>query len=61
MIDSSNRQTKPLRIAIAGATGRVGMQLINQLARDPVTLVALTRQQSSPSSIGGGGVCDSGF
>ncbi|MEE4079594.1 NmrA family NAD(P)-binding protein [Pseudomonas viridiflava] len=51
MIDSSNRQTKPLRIAIAGATGRVGMQLIDQLAPDPVTLMALTRQQSSPPSI----------
>ncbi|MEE4786404.1 NAD(P)H-binding protein [Pseudomonas alliivorans] len=53
MINPSNRQTKPPRIAIAGATGRVGMRLINQLAPDPVTLVALSRQQSSSSSIAG--------
>lgn len=53
MINPSNRQTKPPRIAIAGATGRVGMRLINQLAPDPVTLVALSRQRSSSSSIAG--------
>lgn len=53
MINPSNRQTKLPRIAIAGATGRVGMRLINQLAPDPVTLVALSRQRSSSSSIAG--------
>ncbi|MEE5079811.1 NAD(P)H-binding protein [Pseudomonas alliivorans] len=53
MINPSNRQTKPPRIAIAGSTGRVGMRLINQLAPDPVTLVALSRQRSSSSSIAG--------
>jgi uncharacterized protein YbjT (DUF2867 family) len=35
-----------LRIAIAGATGRVGTHLISQLATDPVDLLALSRQAS---------------
>jgi NAD(P)H dehydrogenase (quinone) len=32
------------RIAVAGATGRVGLALINLLAADPVEIVALTRR-----------------
>lgn len=40
---------KPLRIAVAGATGRVGRHLISQLAQDPVTVLALTRQKSAHS------------
>lgn len=38
---------EPLRIAVAGATGRVGRRLISQLAQDPVALSALTRQPAS--------------
>lgn len=36
-----------LRIAIAGASGRVGAALVAALAPDPVDLVALTRQPDS--------------
>lgn len=43
----STHRAQPLRIAVAGATGRVGRQLISQLAQDPVALFALTRQKSS--------------
>lgn len=34
------------RIAVAGATGRVGSRLIEKLAADPVSIIALTRQKS---------------
>lgn len=42
MLNSSNP-----RIAIAGATGRVGATLTALLAADPIDLVALTRQPST--------------
>ena len=45
MLNQSNNRQQPLRIAVAGATGRVGLRLINQLALDPVSVVALTRQK----------------
>jgi uncharacterized protein YbjT (DUF2867 family) len=47
MLNQSTNRTQPLSIAVAGATGRVGRRLISQLAQDPVTLLALTRQKSS--------------
>ena len=47
MLNLSTNRTRPLSIAVAGATGRVGRRLISQLAQDPVTLLALTRQKSS--------------
>jgi uncharacterized protein YbjT (DUF2867 family) len=40
-VPSASRQS---RIAIAGATGRVGSALIHLIASDPVDVVALTRQ-----------------
>ncbi|GAB7528295.1 NAD(P)H-binding protein [Pseudomonas sp. 3A(2025)] len=46
MLNQSSNRVHPLRIAIAGATGRVGLRLINRLVMDPVSVVALTRQQS---------------
>ncbi|WP_407316593.1 NmrA family NAD(P)-binding protein [Pseudomonas sp. nanlin1] len=45
-IQPTNR-SQPLTIAIAGATGRVGSQLIRQFAQDPVTILALTRGKSA--------------
>lgn len=47
MLSQPTNRAQPLTIAIAGATGRVGSQLISQLAQDPVTIRALTRQKSS--------------
>ena len=38
---------RPPRIAIAGATGRVGATLINHLVDDPVSLIALTRKSAN--------------
>lgn len=38
------------RIAVAGATGRVGRVLIASLANDPVEIVALTRKASNAST-----------
>ncbi|WP_241766501.1 NmrA family NAD(P)-binding protein [Pseudomonas avellanae] len=49
MRDQSNSCSNSLRIAVAGATGRVGLQLINNLAADPVSVIALTRQKSPAS------------
>ncbi|NWD73151.1 NmrA family NAD(P)-binding protein [Pseudomonas gingeri] len=47
-INSSSDSQKP-RIAIAGATGRVGSTLIDLLAHDAVDIVALTRRpEASP-------------
>ncbi|WP_413740289.1 NmrA family NAD(P)-binding protein [Sodalis sp. RH14] len=46
MLNQSNTQVPELRIAVAGATGRVGSHLINMLASDPVTVIALTRQKT---------------
>ena len=42
MPDQSSRTGRP-RIAVAGATGRVGAALVARLAADPVDVVALTR------------------
>ncbi|RYH40186.1 MAG: NAD-dependent epimerase/dehydratase family protein [Alcaligenaceae bacterium] len=42
MLDSPQARTKP-RIAVAGATGRVGSALVAALIDDPVDVVALTR------------------
>ncbi|MDP9968179.1 uncharacterized protein YbjT (DUF2867 family) [Variovorax paradoxus] len=51
MLDRSNSNPrKRPRIAIAGATGRVGARLTALLADEPVDLVALTRQ-SSPAQL----------
>lgn len=47
MLNQSANRTQPLSIAVAGSTGRVGRRLISQLAQDPVTVLALTRQKSS--------------
>ncbi|XAH23639.1 NmrA family NAD(P)-binding protein [Xylophilus sp. GW821-FHT01B05] len=46
MPNPSNSDVKP-RIAIAGATGRVGATLTALLADDPIDLVLLTRQSSA--------------
>ena len=43
MSQQSLSQSRPLRIAVAGATGRVGSVLMSGLASEPVTLRALTR------------------
>lgn len=45
-VDSTANSQRP-RIAIAGATGRVGSTLIGLLASDPVDVVALTRNPDS--------------
>ncbi|MFJ1255691.1 SDR family oxidoreductase [Cupriavidus sp. CuC1] len=47
MINPSKAKIKKPRIAIAGATGRVGATLTALLAADPIDLVALTRQPST--------------
>jgi uncharacterized protein YbjT (DUF2867 family) len=46
MIDSSRARAKT-RIAVAGATGRVGAALVAALMDDPVDVVALTRNPHS--------------
>jgi uncharacterized protein YbjT (DUF2867 family) len=38
-----SEQSTHLRIAVAGATGRVGSSLLSKLAAEPIQLVALTR------------------
>ena len=43
MSQESLSRSGPLRIAVAGATGRVGSALMGRLASEPVTLRALTR------------------
>ena len=56
MTQLSKQASRP-RIAIAGATGRVGTALISALVGDPVDLVALTRQPANdrlPSGIAQG-------
>ncbi|MDR3434516.1 MAG: NAD(P)H-binding protein [Rouxiella aceris] len=50
MLNQSNTQVPKLRIAVAGATGRVGSHLINRLSSDPVEVIALTRQKT-PANI----------
>ncbi|BEP65467.1 SDR family oxidoreductase (plasmid) [Variovorax sp. V213] len=50
MLDHPNSNARKPRIAIAGATGRVGVSLTALLADDPIDLVVLTRQ-SSPAQL----------
>ncbi|MBN3065709.1 NAD(P)H-binding protein [Pectobacterium aquaticum] len=45
MLNQSNTTASELRIAVAGATGRVGSHLINKLSSDPVEIISLTRQK----------------
>lgn len=47
MLNHSKPNTKKPRIAIAGATGRVGAALTALLAADPIDLFALTRESST--------------
>lgn len=47
MLKPSKPNIKKPRIAIAGATGRVGATLTALLAADPIDLIALTRQPST--------------
>lgn len=47
MLNHSKPNTKKPRIAIEGATGRVGATLTALLAADPIDLVALTRESST--------------
>ena len=44
MFNPSQRSAGRPRIAVAGATGRVGSALISKLVAEPVELVALTRR-----------------
>jgi len=41
------RENGPMRIAVAGATGRVGAALVAKLSGDPVEVVALTRNANT--------------
>lgn len=53
-MSSVSVQVKRVRIAVAGATGRVGAALVARLAEDPVDLVALTRDAGTtrlPSTV----------
>ena len=43
MFNPSEPSATHLRIAVAGATGRVGSSLLSKLAAEPIELVALTR------------------
>jgi NAD(P)H dehydrogenase (quinone) len=59
MSNHSLSNTQKPRIAIAGATGRVGSTLTTLLASDPVDLVALTRQPDAaqlPASVATAGI-----
>ena len=40
MLNQTVHASRPMRIAVAGATGRVGNTLIDRLGRDPVDVVA---------------------
>ena len=54
MSQDPRSQSRPLRIAVAGATGRVGSALMGRLAAEPVKLRALTRTpdgQRFPSQV----------
>jgi len=46
MLNQTNTPAPELRIAVAGATGRVGSHLINKLGSDPVEVISLTRQKA---------------
>ncbi|SKC89063.1 Uncharacterized conserved protein YbjT, contains NAD(P)-binding and DUF2867 domains [Burkholderia sp. YR290] len=47
MLNQTAYASRPMRIAVAGATGRVGGTLIDRLGTDPVDVVALTRQSAT--------------
>ncbi|MTD26286.1 NAD(P)H-binding protein [Erwinia sorbitola] len=47
MFNQSNMPAPELRIAVAGATGRVGSHLINKLTSEAVEVISLTRQKRS--------------
>lgn len=47
MLNQTVHAARPMRIAVAGATGRVGNTLIDRLGTDPVDVVALTRQSAT--------------
>ena len=47
MLNQTAHSSRPMRIAVAGATGRVGNTLIDRLGTDPVDVVALTRQSTT--------------
>jgi uncharacterized protein YbjT (DUF2867 family) len=47
MLNQTAYASRPMRIAVAGATGRVGSTLIDRLGTDPVDVVALTRQSAT--------------
>jgi uncharacterized protein YbjT (DUF2867 family) len=47
MLNQTAYASRPMRIAVAGATGRVGSTLIDRLGMDPVDVVALTRQSAT--------------
>lgn len=47
MLNQTAYAARPMRIAVAGATGRVGGTLIDRLGTDPVDIVALTRQSAT--------------
>ncbi|OYD74305.1 UNVERIFIED_ORG: uncharacterized protein YbjT (DUF2867 family) [Burkholderia sp. CF145] len=47
MLNQTAYASRPMRIAVAGATGRVGSTLIDRLGSDPVDIVALTRQSAT--------------
>lgn len=47
MLNQTVQESRNLRIAVAGATGRVGATLIDRLGTDPVDVIALTRQNAT--------------
>ncbi|ASW03238.1 NmrA family NAD(P)-binding protein [Paraburkholderia aromaticivorans] len=47
MLNQTVQGSRNLRIAVAGATGRVGATLIDRLGTDPVDVIALTRQNAT--------------
>ncbi|EUC15623.1 NmrA family NAD(P)-binding protein [Paraburkholderia hospita] len=47
MLNQTAHASRPVRIAVGGATGRVGSTLIDRLGTDPVDVVALTRQSAT--------------
>ncbi|HBM2948719.1 TPA: NAD(P)H-binding protein [Klebsiella michiganensis] len=46
MLNQQNTQAPQLRIAVAGATGRVGSHLLNKLESEPVEVISLTRRKA---------------
>lgn len=47
MLNQTVQGSRNLRIAVAGATGRVGATVIDRLGTDPVDVIALTRQNAT--------------